>query len=144
MRSQRDPITMKKGVNKIENEGEKWNRLLQKCQMTDFCETIDQLYVQLCLEQNVIETNRFFLQKERVNKIKWGIKRDQIGSENVNIVEVPHHLQVWECPPPPGLIRFSIMATWIVFHVDFNTSSPLPLSETLFKKPQWRNLWDDI
>ncbi len=29
---------MKKGVNKIENQREKWYKLLQKCQMTDFCE----------------------------------------------------------------------------------------------------------
>ncbi len=34
---------MKKGLNKIENEGEKWYKLLQKCQMTDICEKIDQL-----------------------------------------------------------------------------------------------------
>ncbi len=34
---------MKKGVNKIENQGEKWYKFLQKCQMTDFCEKIDQL-----------------------------------------------------------------------------------------------------
>ncbi len=34
---------MKKGVNKIENQGEKWYKLLQKCQMTDFLEKIDQL-----------------------------------------------------------------------------------------------------
>ncbi len=26
---------MKKGVNKFENQGEKWFKLLQKCQMTD-------------------------------------------------------------------------------------------------------------
>ncbi len=32
-----------KGVNKIENQGEKWYKLLQNCQMTDFCEQIDQL-----------------------------------------------------------------------------------------------------
>ncbi len=29
---------MKNGVNKIENQGEKCYKLLQKCQMTDFCE----------------------------------------------------------------------------------------------------------
>ncbi len=27
-----------KGVYKIENQGENWYKLLQKCQMTDFCE----------------------------------------------------------------------------------------------------------
>ncbi len=32
-----------KGVNKIENQGENWYKLLQKCQMTDFCEKKDQL-----------------------------------------------------------------------------------------------------
>ncbi len=31
----------KKGVNKIENQGENWYKLLQRCQMTDFCEKID-------------------------------------------------------------------------------------------------------
>ncbi len=59
---------MKKGVNKIENQGEKWYKLLQKCQMTDFC-------AKLSLELNVIETNRFFLQKEGVSKIAFGIKK---------------------------------------------------------------------
>ncbi len=34
---------MKKGVNKIESQGENWYKLLQKCQMTDICEKIDQL-----------------------------------------------------------------------------------------------------
>ncbi len=29
---------MKKGVNKIENQGENWYQLLHQCQMTDFCE----------------------------------------------------------------------------------------------------------
>ncbi len=37
----KDLITMKKGVNKIENQGENLNKLLQKCQMTDFFEKID-------------------------------------------------------------------------------------------------------
>ncbi len=43
MRSQKDLITMKNRVNKIENQGENWYKLLQKCQMTDFCGKIDQL-----------------------------------------------------------------------------------------------------
>ncbi len=43
MRGQKDLITMKKVVNKIENQGENWYKLLQKCQMTDFGEKIDQL-----------------------------------------------------------------------------------------------------
>ncbi len=34
---------MKKGVNKIENQWEKWYKLLQKYLMTDLCEQIDQL-----------------------------------------------------------------------------------------------------
>ncbi len=40
IRVKKDLITMKKGVNKIENQGENW---YQKYQMTDFCEKIDQL-----------------------------------------------------------------------------------------------------
>ncbi len=52
--------------------------------MTDFCETLDlQLQVKLTLEQNMIETNRFFLQKQGVNTIELSIKRDPVGSENV-------------------------------------------------------------
>ncbi len=35
---QKDLITMKKGVNKIENQGENWYKLLQKYQIGDFCE----------------------------------------------------------------------------------------------------------
>ncbi len=66
--------------------------------------------MKLSLELNVIETNIFFLQKERVNKIELGIKKRPNGigkcqKRGVNRVEVPHHLQVWECPPlpPPDL-----------------------------------------
>ncbi len=39
MRGQKDLMTMKKGVNKIENRGENGYKLLQKCQITDFCKT---------------------------------------------------------------------------------------------------------
>ncbi len=59
MRDQKDLITMKKAVNKIENHRENWYKL--------------------SLELNVIETNRFFVQKERVNKIELGITRDPMG-----------------------------------------------------------------
>ncbi len=38
MRGQKDLITMKRGVNKIENQVENWYKLLQKCQMADFCD----------------------------------------------------------------------------------------------------------
>ncbi len=54
MRGQKDLITMKKGVNKIENQGKHWYKLRQ---MTDLCEKIYQLYVKLSLEVIVIETN---------------------------------------------------------------------------------------
>ncbi len=37
MRGQKDIITMKKEVNKMENQGENWYKLLQKCQITDLC-----------------------------------------------------------------------------------------------------------
>ncbi len=74
MRRQKD-LTMKK----IENQGENLYKLLLKCQMTDFCEKIDQLYVKLSLELNVIETNRLFRQKEGVNKIEMGIIKGPNG-----------------------------------------------------------------
>ncbi len=48
-----------------------------------------------------METN--FIQKEGVNKIELGIKRIEwnrkMSKPGVNIMEVPHHIQVWECPP---------------------------------------------
>ncbi len=50
MRGQKDLRTMKKGVNKIKNQGENWYKMLQNCQMTDFGET-------LSVELNMIETN---------------------------------------------------------------------------------------
>ncbi len=46
----------------------------------------------------------FFLQKEEVNKIRLGIKRDAMGlameyaKKVVNRMEVPYHLQVWKYP----------------------------------------------
>ncbi len=43
MRGQKYLITMKKGVNQIQNQGEKWYKLLQKCQMTDVFEKIDEV-----------------------------------------------------------------------------------------------------
>ncbi len=43
-----------KMVNKIENQREIWYKIIENCQMTDFCEKIDQLYVQLFLELNGI------------------------------------------------------------------------------------------
>ncbi len=48
-----------KEVNKIENQERNLYKLLQKCKMTDICETINQHYVQLSLEPNVIEINQF-------------------------------------------------------------------------------------
>ncbi len=66
---------MKKGVNKIENQGENWYKLRQKCQMTDFREKIDQPLVILSLVLNVMEKNRFFQQKKGVNTFDLRIKR---------------------------------------------------------------------
>ncbi len=39
MRGQKDLRTVKKGVNKIENQGENRYIMYQNGQMTDFCET---------------------------------------------------------------------------------------------------------
>ncbi len=42
MRGQKDLRTMKKGgVNKIENQGENWYKILQNGQITDFGEKLD-------------------------------------------------------------------------------------------------------
>ncbi len=45
MEDQKDLRTIKKkrGGNKIENQRENWDKMLQKGQMTDFCEKLDQL-----------------------------------------------------------------------------------------------------
>ncbi len=114
---------MKQGINKIKNQGENWYQLLQKCQITNVCEKIDQIWVKLSLELNLIETNNFCLQKEMVNKVELGIKRDTMWSENVkktgvNKTEVPHYLQVWVflssprvLPPSPCVWGMQWMST---------------------------------
>ncbi len=38
VRGQKYLRTVKKGVNKIENQGEHWYKMFQNGQMTDFCE----------------------------------------------------------------------------------------------------------
>ncbi len=38
MRGQKDLRTVKKGVNKIENQGENWYKMFQNGPVTDFCE----------------------------------------------------------------------------------------------------------
>ncbi len=47
----------KRGVNNINNQGQKWYKMLENGYMTDFAEQIDQRLVRLSLELNVIETN---------------------------------------------------------------------------------------
>ncbi len=37
---------------------------MQNCQIVHFVEILDQLYIQVSLELNVIKTNHFFLHKE--------------------------------------------------------------------------------
>ncbi len=74
---------MKKEVNKIENEGENWYKLLQTCQMTDFCEKNRPTLGQIISGTKCDKRNIFFLQKERVSKIELGIKRDPMGLENI-------------------------------------------------------------
>ncbi len=46
--------------------------MLQNGQMTDFCETVDQLQLKLSLELNVIETKSF--SADTVNTIVLGIR----------------------------------------------------------------------
>ncbi len=102
MGSQKYLITTKKGVNKIENQGEKWYKLLQKCQMTDFCENIPTLG-QIISGTICDRDKQIFLQKEGVNKIKLGIQKDPMGSDmsktGVNRVEVPTIFKYGSAPP---------------------------------------------
>ncbi len=53
--------------------------MLKICQIIHFGEKLDHLYVLVSLELNVIETNRFFLQKEGVN---WIVLRYKIGTHS--------------------------------------------------------------
>ncbi len=62
MRGQKDLITMKKGVNNIENQGENRPSL---CQMIS--------------ETKCGRDKQIILQKERVNKIELGIKKGHNG-----------------------------------------------------------------
>ncbi len=43
MRGQKDLRTVKRGTNKIENQGKNWYKFIQNGQRTDFCETLDEL-----------------------------------------------------------------------------------------------------
>ncbi len=43
MRDQKDLNTMKKGVNKIKNQGENWYKMIKNCKMRDFGEKLGQL-----------------------------------------------------------------------------------------------------
>ncbi len=67
--------------------------------MIYFGTKLDQFLVLVSLEVNVIETNRFFLQKEGVNQIELGIKKDPMGLKmskmGVNRVEVPTIFKYW-------------------------------------------------
>ncbi len=69
MRGQKDLRSMKKGVSCIENQGENWYKMLKNLNNPFVGETLDQLYVQVSLELNVIETNRFLLYKWSTTKI---------------------------------------------------------------------------
>ncbi len=51
MKGQKDLTTMEKGINKIENQGEIWYKMIQNYQMTDFGDKVGHLYVQLSLER---------------------------------------------------------------------------------------------
>ncbi len=42
MRGQKDLRTMKKGVKKIEKQGEIWYKMFQTCQMTDLVKKVHQ------------------------------------------------------------------------------------------------------
>ena len=53
MRGQKDLKSNKKGGH----QGENWYKMLQNGQMTDLGETLDQIWVRLSLELNVIEIN---------------------------------------------------------------------------------------
>ncbi len=78
-----------KGSNNKEKEGQQdrisRRKLVQiaskvsNVEMTGFCDKIDQLWAILSLEINAIETDRFFLQKQGVNKIKLGRKKGPNG-----------------------------------------------------------------
>ncbi len=56
--------------------------MIKICQTIHFGEKVDQLYVLVSLELNVIETNRFFLQKEGVNEIVLRYNKEPNRMEN--------------------------------------------------------------
>ncbi len=64
-------------------------------------------------------------QSDRVEH-KKGPNRITICQEWVSIEGKFLTIFKYGSAPPPRLISFFILSTWIVFHVDFNTSSTLP------------------
>ncbi len=89
------------GVNKLENQGENWHKLLQKCQMTDFWDknilTLGQIISGTkCDRDKLIFSVEREGQCDRVGHRK-ATQWDRIMSKTgVNIAEDPHHGM--ECP----------------------------------------------
>ncbi len=77
---------MKKGVSKIENQAEIWNKIIRNCQITDFCEKLGQLLGQLSLKLNGLETDRFLSAEGKChrNRVEPN-NEDPLGLENVKI-----------------------------------------------------------
>ncbi len=59
--------------------------MFQNGKITDFGEKLDKLSQEL----NVIETIHFFLQKEGINNIELGLKRDPTHPTNFKYASVP-------------------------------------------------------
>ncbi len=66
---------MKKGVNWIENQSENCYKMFKNCYIMHLGEQLDQLWVQVSLELNEIETTRFFSAERGVSKTKVNHKK---------------------------------------------------------------------
>ncbi len=73
------------GINKIENQEEKWYKMLQNDQMTDFVKTKNRPSLCHIISGTKFDRDKpiYFLPKEGYKKIELGLKKDPMGSESV-------------------------------------------------------------
>ncbi len=87
---------MKKGVNWIENQSENCYKMFKNCYIMHLGEQLDQLWVQVSLELNEIETTRFFFCRKRGQSVRprWITKRAHNWIKNLKKVNYHHRSSI--------------------------------------------------
>ncbi len=94
MRAQKDLKTRKNGVNKIENQGEFFFKMLQNGQITDFGEKIDQLRGHIISGTKCDRDKPIFPAERRVQSDQAGLQKSTQWDRKMSNMGV--------LTPPPG------------------------------------------